>query len=94
MHCAQPSSARDDPGTTIAALITTQQPGLLPPRYRPLIGMLASPSISVDGQRQVMSTDLASIEAILAAGGEVRLVPVRLPSTREETFELVLHTVL
>src|SRR6266702_2649661 len=94
MHCAQPSGARDDLSTTIAALITTQQPGLLPPRYRPLIGMLASPSTSVDGRRQVMSTDLASIEAVLAAGGEVRLIPVRLPVAGEEAFELVLHTVL
>jgi len=93
MYYTQQSGARDDLGTTIAALITTQQPGLLPPRYRPLIGMLASPFTSVDGW-QVMSTDLASIEAVLAAGGEVRLVPVRIPSTEEEAFELVLHTVL
>ena len=94
MHCAQPSGARDDLSTTIAALITTQQPGLLPPRYRPLIGMLASPSTSVDGRRQVMSTDLASIETVLAAGGEARLIPVRLQASGEEAFELVLHTVL
>src|SRR6266566_9766321 len=94
MHCAQPSGARDDLSSTVAALITTQQPGLLPPRYRPLIGMPASPFTNVDGQRHVMGTDLASIEAVLAAGGEVRLIPVRLPSTGEEAFELVLHTVL
>jgi gamma-glutamyl-gamma-aminobutyrate hydrolase PuuD len=94
MYYTQQSGTRDDPGTTIATLITTQQPGLLPPRYRPLIGMLASPSTSVDGRRRVMSTDLASIEAVQASGGEVRLVPVRLPSTGEEPFELVLHTVL
>src|SRR5713226_1383377 len=94
MSRIQLSDAEDDLGTIIATLITTQQAGLLPPRYRPLIGMLASPSTSVDGQRHVMSTDLASIEAVLAAGGEVRLIPVRLPSTGEEAFELVLHTVL
>src|SRR6266851_3720267 len=94
MYNAQQSGAREDLGTTIATLVTTQQAGLLPPRYRPLIGMLASPSTSVDGQRHVMSTDLASIEAVLAAGGEVRLIPVRLPAAGEEAFELVLHTVL
>jgi len=94
MSRTQPLGARDDLDTVIATLVTTQQPGLLPPRYRPLIGMLASLSTSVDGQRQVMSTDLASIEAVLAAGGEVRLIPVRLPAAGEETFELVLHTVL
>jgi len=94
MYRTQPPDAGDDLGTIIATLITTQQVGLLPPRYRPLIGMLASPSTSVDGQRHVMGTDLASIEAILAAGGEVRLIPVRLPVAGEEAFELVLHTVL
>jgi hypothetical protein len=94
MHCTQPTGARDDLSTTIAALITTQQPGLLPPRYRPLIGMPASLWTNIDGQRHMMGTDLASIEAVLAAGGEVRLIPVRLPSTGEEVFELVLHTVL
>jgi gamma-glutamyl-gamma-aminobutyrate hydrolase PuuD len=94
MYRIQLSDAGGDLGTIIATLITTQQAGLLPPRYRPLIGMLASPSTSVDGQRQVMSTDLASIEAVLAAGGEVRLIPVRFPTAGEEAFELVLHTVL
>ncbi len=94
MYRTQPSDAGDDLGAIIATLITTQQVGLLPPRYRPLIGMLASPSTSVDGRRHVMSTDLASIEAVLAAGGEVRLIPVRLPAAGEEAFELVLHTVL
>src|SRR5713101_4224207 len=94
MYRIQLSDAEDDLGTIIATLITTQQASLLPPRYRPLIGMLASPSTSVDGQRHVMSTDLASIEAVLAAGGEVRLIPVRLPSAGEEAFETVLHTVL
>ena len=94
MYRIQLSDAGDDLGTIIATLVTTQQASLLPPRYRPLIGMLASPSTSVDGQRQVMSTDLASIEALLAAGGEVRLIPVRLPAAGEEAFELVLHTVL
>jgi gamma-glutamyl-gamma-aminobutyrate hydrolase PuuD len=94
MYRIQLPDAGDDLGTIIATLITTQQAGLLPPHYRPLIGMLASPSTSVDGQRHVMSTDLASIEAVLAAGGEVRLIPVRLQAFGEETFELVLHTVL
>src|SRR6266704_5962396 len=94
MYRIQLPDAGDDLGTIIATLVTTQQAGLLPPRYRPLIGMLASPSTSVDGQRQVMRTDLASIEAVLAAGGEVRLIPVRLPVAGEEAFELVLHTVL
>jgi gamma-glutamyl-gamma-aminobutyrate hydrolase PuuD len=94
MSRTQPFSARDDLDTVIATLVTTQQVGLLPPRYRPLIGMLASPSTSVDGQRQVMGTDLAGIEAVLAAGGEVRLIPVRLQAFGEEAFELVLHTVL
>ena len=94
MSRIQLSGAGDDLGTIIATLVTTQQASLLPPRYRPLIGMLASPSTSVDGQQQVMSADLASIEAVLAAGGEVRLIPVRLPAAREEAFELVLHTLL
>jgi hypothetical protein len=94
MYRIQLPDAENDLGTIIATLVTTQQAGLLPPRYRPLIGMLASLSTSVDGQRQVMSTDLASIEAILAAGGEVRLIPVRLQAFGEEPFELVLHTVL
>jgi Peptidase C26 len=94
MYRIQLPDAEDDLGTIIATLVTTQQAGLLPPRYRPLIGMLASPSTSVDGQRHVMGTDLASIEAILAAGGEVRLIPVRLLAAGEEAFELVLHTVL
>ncbi len=94
MYRIQLSDAGDDLGTIIATLVTTQQACLLPPRYRPLIGMLASPSTSVDGQRHVMGTDLASIEAVLAAGGEVRLIPVRLPAAGEEAFELVLHTVL
>ncbi len=94
MYYAQQSSARNDLGATIAGLIIAQQPGLLPPRYRPLIGVIASPSSLVGGQRQVMSTDLASIEAVQASGGEVRLVPVRLPAAGEEAFELVLHTVL
>jgi gamma-glutamyl-gamma-aminobutyrate hydrolase PuuD len=94
MYRIQLSDVEDDLGTIIATLVTTQQAILLPPRYRPLIGMLASPSTSVDGQRHVMGTDLASIEAILAAGGEVRLIPVRLQAFGEEAFELVLHTVL
>ena len=94
MYRIQLPDAGDDLGTIIATLVTTQQAGLLPPRYRPLIGMLASPSTSVDGQRQVMRTDLASIEAVLAAGGEVRLIPVRLQAFGEEAFELVLHTLL
>ena len=94
MYRIQLPDAGDDLGTIIATLVTTQQASLLPPRYRPLIGMLASPSTSVDGQQQVMSADLASIEAVLAAGGEVRLIPVRLPAAREEAFELVLHTLL
>lgn len=41
-----------------------------------------------------MSTDLASIEAVLAAGGEVRLIPLRLPYPGEDAFEMGLHTVL
>ena len=94
MYRIQLPDAEDDLGTIIATLVTTQQASLLPPRYRPLIGMLALPSTSVDGQRHVMGTDLASIEAVLAAGGEVRLIRVRLPAAGEEAFELVLHTVL
>lgn len=50
MYCTQPYGARDDLGITIAALVASQQPDLLPTRYRPLIGMIASPSKLADGR--------------------------------------------
>jgi gamma-glutamyl-gamma-aminobutyrate hydrolase PuuD len=37
---------------------------------------------------------MACIEAIVASGGEARLIPVRLPSPDEHAFELLLDTVL
>ena len=84
----------NDLGDAIAALVTDQQPTRLPPHYRPRIGMLASPATLAQGQRRVMGADLASIEALLRAGGEVRLIPIRLPQQAEDPFELVLDAVL
>src|SRR5947209_17407142 len=86
--------AGDDLSTTIASFVTTRGTCRLPPRYRPQIGMLASPSTLADGQWPVMSADLASVEAILAAGGEVRFIPTRLPSRDEDAIEMVLQAVL
>src|SRR2546425_10965265 len=94
MYRVQPGGARNDPGTSIAPLVTTRRVNRLPPRYRPLVGMLASPSRLAEGQWRVMSADSASIEAIVAAGGEVRLIPIRLPQRNEESIEMLLHTVL
>jgi gamma-glutamyl-gamma-aminobutyrate hydrolase PuuD len=87
---------RDDLGTVIAALITRQQSSFLPPRYRPLIGMLATSSSSgARGQGGVMATDAACIEAILSSGGDVRLIPVQQPQPPyADAFAAVLDTVL
>ena len=86
--------AEDDLSTTVASFVTTQGTCRLPPRYRPQIGMLASPATLADGQWPVMSADMASVEAILAAGGEVRFIPTRLPSRDEDAIEMVLQAVL
>lgn len=94
MSYPQYFGAEDDLGAAIAALVTDQRPERLPPHYRPLIGMLASPATLAEGQRRVMGTDLASIEALLGAGGEVRLIPLRFPHQAEDPFELVLDAVL
>jgi putative glutamine amidotransferase len=41
-----------------------------------------------------MSADLACIEAVQGAGGEVRLLPLRLPHAEEDAIEMVLQAVL
>lgn len=79
MLLAQQRGSRDELETTIARLITTPQQAPPGPGYRPLIGMPASASILADGQWRAMSADAASIEAVIAAGGEVRLIPLRFP---------------
>jgi len=94
MYDVRPGGVRDALGTTIASLVTDQQARRLPPRYRPLIGMLASPSTLASGQWRVMSADLACIEAVQGAGGEVRLLPLRLPHAEEDAIEMVLQAVL
>jgi gamma-glutamyl-gamma-aminobutyrate hydrolase PuuD len=95
MYCVQPSGVRDDPGTIIAALLATQpQLDTLPPRYRPLIGMLVAPCTLDNGRPYLVGADMACIEAVVASGGEARLIPVRLPSPDEHAFELLLEAVL
>jgi hypothetical protein len=95
MNCAQPSHLKDDPGTIIAALLTTQpQCDTLPSRYRLLIGMLVVPWTFEHGRQYLVGADIACIEAVVASGGETRLIPVRLPSPDEHAFELLLDAVL
>jgi hypothetical protein len=95
MYCVQPSRLKDDPGTIIAALLATQpQVDTLPPRYRPLVGMLVAPCTLEDGRPYLVGADRACIEAVVASGGEARLIPVRLPSPDEHAFELLLDAVL
>jgi putative glutamine amidotransferase len=94
MLLAQHPGSRDELETIIARLITTPQHAPLGPGYRPLIGMPASASILADGQWRAMSADAASIEAVIAAGGEVRLIPLRFPHPEEDAIELVLQAVL
>src|SRR5712675_1597875 len=95
MHCTQPSRLKDDPGTIIAALLATQpQPDTLPPRYRPLIGMLVAPCTFDNGQPYLVGADVACIEAVVTSGGEARLIPVRVPHADEHAFELLLDAVL
>src|SRR5258706_11943302 len=95
MYCVQPSGVRDDPATIIAALLATQpQLDALPPRYRPLIGLLVAPGKLEDGRPYLVGADMACIEAVVASGGEARLIPVRLPSPDEYAFELLLDAVL
>jgi gamma-glutamyl-gamma-aminobutyrate hydrolase PuuD len=95
MYCVQPSRLKDDPGTIIAALLTTQpQPDALPPRYRPLIGMLVAPCTLDNGRPYLIGTDVACIEAVVTNGGEARLIPVRWPHADEHAFELLLDAAL
>lgn len=94
MSYAQHREGEEELSAQIATAVTAQPPSPLPPRYRPLIGMLASPSRRADGDWQVMGADATCIEAVLAAGGEVRLVPLRSPRREEDPIELVLQTVL
>src|SRR5258706_4251373 len=95
MYCVQPSGVRDDPAPIIGALLATQpHPDALPPRYRPLIGLLVAPGKLEDGRPYLVGADMACIEAVVASGGEARLIPVRLPSPDEHAFELLLEAVL
>src|SRR6266567_520212 len=95
MYCVQPSRLKDDPGTIIAALLAAQpQVDMLPPRYRPLIGMLVASCTLDNGRLYLIGADTACIEAVVANGGEARLIPVRLPSPDEHAFELLLDAVL
>src|ERR1700716_659617 len=95
MYCVQPSRLKDDPGTIIAALLAAQpQVDTLPPRYRPLIGMLVASCTLEDGRPYLVGVDMACIGAVVASGGEPRLIPVRLPAQDEHAFELLLEAVL
>lgn len=95
MYCAQPSGARDDPGTIIAALLATlREPDTLPLHYRPLIGMLVVPCTFENEHQYLIGADMNCIEAVLSNGGEARLIPVHLPSPDEQACELLLDAVL
>src|SRR6266699_3582022 len=95
MYCVQPSRLKDDPGTIIATLLATQpQVDTLPPRYRPLIGMLVVPYTFDNGRPYLIGADTACIEAVVTNGGEVRLIPVRWPHADEQAFELLLEAAL
>src|SRR5258706_6796503 len=95
MYCVQPSRLKDDPGTIIATLLATQpQVDTLPPRYRPLIGMLVAPCTLADGRPYLVGADMACIEAVVVSGGEARLIPVRWPHADEQAFELLSEAVL
>lgn len=84
----------DDPGVVVATLIARQQSSFLPPRYRPLIGMLATSSAG-EARGHVMGTDAACIEAALSSGGEVRPIPVQRPQPPQaDAFAMVLDAVL
>jgi gamma-glutamyl-gamma-aminobutyrate hydrolase PuuD len=95
MYRAQLPRLQDDPGTIIAALLDAQpQLETLPPRYRPLIGMPVAACTLEDGRLYLVGADVACIEAVVASGGEVRLIPVRPPHADEEVCDLLLDAVL
>ncbi|HEX6482837.1 MAG TPA: gamma-glutamyl-gamma-aminobutyrate hydrolase family protein [Ktedonobacteraceae bacterium] len=95
MYCVQPSLLKDDPDTIIAALLAAQpQVDTLPPRYRPLIGILVAPCTLDNGRPYLVGADIACIEAVVASGGEARLIPVRPPFPDEHAFELLLDAIL
>jgi gamma-glutamyl-gamma-aminobutyrate hydrolase PuuD len=77
-------AAEDDLSTTIATLVMAQEARRLPLHYRPCIGMIAAPTLATDGHWPVMGAD----------GGDVRLLPLRLPARDEDAVEMVLNAVL
>src|SRR5437588_10493021 len=95
MYCVQPSRLKESPGPIIAALLAAQpQLDTLPPRYRPLIGVPVASCTLENGRPYLVGVDTACIEAVVASGGEPRLIPARLPSPDEYAFELLLDAVL
>ncbi len=94
MLSMQRRESRDELATDIARLISTPQQAPLTPGYRPLIGIPASASTLAIGGWRAMSADATSIEAIVAAGGEVRLIPLRFPHPKEDAIEVLLQAVL
>lgn len=86
----------DNLSTTIASLVTTQEGSRLSPSYRPLIGTVAFPTFLPRGGEPelMMCADGASIEAVFAAGGEVRLIPIRPAHREEDAIDMVLQAVL
>jgi putative glutamine amidotransferase len=94
MVSTQRREGRDELATDIARLITTPQQAPLAPNYRPLLGIPASASTLAAGGWRTISADATSIEAVVAAGGEVRLIPLRSPQPEEDAIEVVLQAVL
>jgi|GEM_PF-6713106 len=80
--------------TTIARLIMTQHTSRLSPSYQPLIGIPATPAPLAESGWPMMSADRACIEGVMAAGGDVRLLPYRLRVSQEDALEEALHVVL
>lgn len=80
--------------TLIAGLVMTQQSTRLSPDYRPLIVIPATPALLDESRWPVMSADQACVEAIFAAGGDARLVPLCSPEESEHALDEALRIVL
>lgn len=93
MYATQVRTSGDVDGSS-APLSGEQPVRRRPLRTRPVIGLLASSSTLAEGQWPVVSTDAACIDAVLSAGGDVRLVPIRLPQRGEDALEILVQTVL
>lgn len=94
MPPVQSAGVEDSLDTMIAGLVMTQQASRFSPDYRPLIVIPAIPALLAESRWPVMSADQACVEAILAAGGEVCLVPLCFPVESEHAVKESLRIVL